>query len=136
MKKVFAIVLVLCLGISMCSCIRKISPDDAATAPTLDITAYESLLAANVLQAEEQYDKKLFKVTGTVVEIDTMSCTLGEFDSSNAFLSTTKDLTVYLDKDILITLEKGKTYTFAGIFHTTENAIFLPSLKPAILITD
>lgn len=135
MKKVFAIVLVLCLGISMCSCIRKISPDDAATAPTLDITAYRSLLDANVLQAEEQYDKKLFKVTGTVVEIDKLSCTLGEFTSSND-LFPTKDLTVYLDKDILITLEKGKTYTFAGIFHATDHTLLIPSLRPAILITD
>ena len=132
MKKIVVLLLAFCLCACMCACEKKINTEEAATAPVLDLKEYEEALEANIAKANAEYDEKLFRVTGMVVEIDKYSCTLGSF----GLIVNDKQLTVYLEEDVLVTLEKGKVYTFAGTFHATSNDWTIPLLKPAVLISD
>ena len=67
------------------------------------------------------------------IEIDKYGCTIGHFKKPGEFVDD-KQLTVYLDEGILVSLVKGQVYTFAGTFHVNSNDWTIPSLNPAILI--
>ena len=133
MKRIIAILLLVCFCSTLCACQKKIDLDDAKSAPQLDIDEWERELEENVAKATQQYDKKLFRVTGTVIEIDKYSCTIGHFKKPGEFADD-KQLTVYLDEDVLASLVKGQVYTFAGTFQANSNDWTIPLLSPAILI--
>lgn len=132
MKRIIAMILVLSLSACLCACGKKLTMEEAIAAPQLDLNAYQASLQENVAKTKAEYDKKVFKVTGMVIEIGAMDCTIGTFGA----ITDNKQLTVYLDEDVLIGLEKGNTYTFAGTFYATSNDWTIPYLKSAILINE
>lgn len=125
MKKALSLIFALLLCMSLCACSsRNRVKKQVSSAPYISLLSYRIMREENEAKAEAEYNGNIYRYTGIITEINSTYCVAGTYEGSY-------EIYIYLEQEDLVKLNKGESYTFAGVF---ESTVLTPNLNDAILI--
>ena len=124
MKRIFSLLLVLAMALSLCACGDKKSPQKMLEqSQELNWETIEKAISDNKAKATEDYETKLFNYTASVMKIEETYCMVSELKNTSSPL-----VKVFLDKETLCKIKKGNLIKIVGTLKNIEEKELLDSV--------